>query len=112
MGLMDVLRKAEEQSKNAARRGKELARATLNESGRMMRRKMRVNPPAVQARVSAAETEADGTAQQPQQLQSRPGEKVQKRELASAEFPRKKIISINGKDVRTEEVAPPSRRTA
>ena len=46
MGLMDVIRKAEEQSRRAARRGLERARATWNSTERRLRRKMRVNPPS------------------------------------------------------------------
>jgi hypothetical protein len=48
MGLMEVIRKAEEQSRRAARRGMERARATWNSTERRLRRKMRVNPPADQ----------------------------------------------------------------
>src|SRR5579884_415776 len=118
MGLMDVLRKAEEQSKNAARRGKELARATLNESGRRLRRKMRMNPPAA-AKSAAPEP---GTAAQAQVPTSTPQPATGQRRRVSEsgarerEAVRKKIVSINGKDVRTEEVstetANPDRRTA
>ena len=46
MGLMEVIRKAEEQSRRAARRGLERARATWNSTERRLRRRMRVNPPA------------------------------------------------------------------
>ena len=102
MGLMDVLRKAEEQSKNAARRGRELARATLNESGRKLRRKMRVNPPAApsaQMSSQAGQLETHTTrealprtAPQPESAGPQP------------ESIRKKIVSINGQDVRTEDV--------
>ena len=42
---MDVIRKAEEQSRRAARRGMERARATWDSTERRLRRKMRVNPP-------------------------------------------------------------------
>jgi len=46
MGLMDVIRKAEEQSRRAARRGMERARATWDETERRLRRKMRINRPS------------------------------------------------------------------
>jgi hypothetical protein len=113
MGLMDVLRRAEEQSKNAARRGKELARATLNESGRTLRRKMRVNPPTSATQVSPAAPEgSEQGAKKSKPLQARIPSAQRKLEAPAAELPRKKIISINGEDVRTEEVTPPARRTA
>jgi hypothetical protein len=55
MGLMDLIRKAEEQSRRAARRGMERARATWDETERRLRRKMRVNrPPAEGTRAATA----------------------------------------------------------
>jgi hypothetical protein len=100
MGLMDLLRRAEEQSRTAARRGKEIARATLNESGRILRRKMRVNPPRQEPLMA-------GT---PRQQERRPGGSSQ---IAQPAAPtRKKIISVNGQDVRTEEVLSPRKRSA
>lgn len=103
MGLMDVLRKAEEQSKNAARRGRELARATLNESGRKLRRKMRVNPPAgPSAQIS---TEGGKSETKRQTTQERLPRTVPHGNAGpQPETIRKKIVSINGEDVRTEEV--------
>lgn len=44
MGLMDSLRKAEEQGKSAARRGMELARGGWEDAERRIRRKMRIYP--------------------------------------------------------------------
>jgi hypothetical protein len=107
MGLMDLIRKAEEQSRSAARRGRELARATLNESGRMLRRKMRVNPPAS----ANSKTEPASNATPAQTAGSLgAGTAASRQPRAQAQEARKKIISINGQDVRTEEVAVPGRR--
>jgi len=105
MGLMDLIRKAEEQSLNAARRGRELARSTLNESGRMLRRKMRVNP-AVNSTKEAA-TNAAPT-QSSDSISS--GDAASPHPTGRRQETRKRIISINGKDVRTEEVPAPGRR--
>ena len=99
MGLMDLIRKAEEQSRSAARRGRELARTTLNESGRMLRRKMRVNPPANSTKEPATNT------QTPDSLEAN----VAGSPPTSGSSP-KRIISIHGKDMRTEEVPAPGRR--
>lgn len=108
MGLMDVLRKAEEQSKNAARRGKELARATLNESGRRLRRKMRVNPPSNSA---ALASEPAVLEPQPTSASLSGTSPVQDAGPRAAEAVRKKIVSINGHDVRTEDVRTEDVRT-
>ena len=81
MGLMDAIRRAEEESRDAARRGLEKARATWNDTERMLRRRMRVNRSKNEdAQTNAAE-------------------------------PRNKIVSINGRDVKPEEI-PGARRTA
>ena len=82
MGLMDTLRKAEERSREAARR---LERALgLEDKGRLLRRKMRVVP---------------GTA---------PG--TQETSASAPPKQRTPIISIHGKDVRAE--VEKDRRTA
>ena len=49
MGLMDSLRRAEEEGKALARRGMEKARAGVEDAERTMRRKMRVHPRPVSA---------------------------------------------------------------
>ncbi len=72
MGLMDSLRKAEERSRDAARR---LERALgLEDKGRALRRKMRITP----GHASGAQT------------------------IAAPSKPRTPIISINGRDVPAE----------
>jgi len=104
MGLMDLIRKAEEQSLSAARRGRELARATLNESGRILRRKMRVNPAVnstEEAATNAAPTQSSGNIGSGGAAPHPAGRRQETR---------KRVISINGKDVRTEEVPAPGRR--
>jgi hypothetical protein len=45
MGLIDTLRKAEEQGRGAAHRGLEKARGTWDNAERRLRRKMRMRPP-------------------------------------------------------------------
>ena len=105
MGLMDLIRKAEEQSLSAARRGRELARSTLSESGRSLRRKMRVNPPVNstnEAATKAAPSQSSGSIDSGGAASPQPARRTQET--------RKRIISINGKDVRTEEVPAPGRR--
>lgn len=73
MGLMDTLRKAEERSRDAARR---LERALgLEDKGRALRRKMRITPGHA-SRAQAASTTASSK--------------------------RAPIISINGRDVPAE----------
>ncbi len=44
MGLIDTLRKAEEQGRGAARRGLEKARGAVDDAERRLRRKMRLHP--------------------------------------------------------------------
>ena len=44
MGLIDTLRKAEEQGRGAAHRGLERARGTWDDAERRLRRKMRLHP--------------------------------------------------------------------
>lgn len=74
MGLMDTLRKAEERSRETARR---LERALgLEDRGRILRRKMRIVPGSV------------------------PG--AQDLSTSAPPKPRTPIISINGKDVPAE----------
>lgn len=98
MGLMDLIRRAEEQSRTAARRGRDVARATWNETGRKLRRKMRVNSPSGKVAVQPPAVPAIANSGPPSQ---------------AAASPRKKIVSINGQDVRVEEQpAPHGRRSA
>jgi hypothetical protein len=56
MGLMDSLRRAEEQGRDAARRSLEKAREGWEDAERRIRRKMRIHPSALRkgkARVAA-----------------------------------------------------------
>jgi hypothetical protein len=55
MGLMELIRKAEEQSRRAARRGMERARASWDETERRLRRKMRLNRPPAETPTAGAE---------------------------------------------------------
>jgi hypothetical protein len=58
MGLMDSLRRAEEEGKALARRGMEKARNGAEEAERTMRRKMRVHPRSVSAPASVTKNDA------------------------------------------------------
>src|SRR5947209_4573567 len=95
MGLMDVIRKAEEQSRRAARRGMEKARATWNQTERRLRRRMRVNRPEQNGTADAA-----SRWQSPALFSSGDGEASE----PASQPPRARIISIHGKDVRKEDV--------
>ncbi len=57
MGLIDTIRKAEERSREAARRGLDRARTGWHDRGRTLRRKMRLNWPGQKPAVVAP---ADG----------------------------------------------------
>lgn len=54
MGLMDSLRKAEEHSREVARRSLEKAREEWDGAERRIRRKMRIHPPAKKRKAIAA----------------------------------------------------------
>jgi hypothetical protein len=63
MGLMDSLRRAEEEGKTLARRGMEKARAGFDDAERVMRRKMRVHPRSGTATAAPSNAEATDPAQ-------------------------------------------------
>ncbi len=77
MGLMDALRRAEEQSKDLGRRGVEAAREGIEDASRRVRRKMRIYP----ATAGQKEATPDAT----------------EREMEDAR--RKAIVSVHGEDV-------------
>lgn len=77
MGLMDALRRAEEQSKDLSRRGMEAAREGIEDASRRVRRKMRIYP------TDAGHNEATPDATE--------------REMEDAR--RKAIVSVHGEDV-------------
>jgi hypothetical protein len=79
MGLMDSLRRAEQEGKALARRGMEKARNGAEEAERTMRRKMRVHPRAASTPVSVTRNDAPDPA-------------------AGG------IISIHGRDIDSEEL--------
>ena len=62
MGLMDSLRRAEQEGKALARRGMEKARSGAEEAERTMRRKMRVHPRPTSATASATHNDASDPA--------------------------------------------------
>jgi hypothetical protein len=83
MGIINALREAEEKSRQAARRGKERARATWDETERVLRRQMRVRPKK-SAPENAGETPR----------------KVSARDTTE----RKPIVSLHGRDLSDKEL--------
>lgn len=83
MGLMDSLRRTEEQGKALARRGIDKARNAVEDTERAMRRRMRVHP---------------------QRSEPAAGPYVRRREAEPAEPATKPIVSINGRDVDYDEL--------
>ena len=87
MGLMDKLRKAEEQGRNATRQAFERAKHFTEDTERRIRQKMRIYPPA------AGESQP-GT----------PGAGGNHRQQGG-QPERAPIISIHGEDIETDKVA-------
>jgi hypothetical protein len=56
MGLMDALRRAEEQGRDTARRGLERAKDTWEDAERRLRRRMRVFPGSMKSGRSTGDT--------------------------------------------------------
>ena len=103
MGLMDTIRKTEERSRDAARRGLQKAKAGFEETERALRRKMRIYPDSKTAPVN------DMNAMSPNEAGLSNNNSVQDSgEIASGEMKRV-IVSVNGKDV---EPAQPDRKVA
>ena len=100
MGLIDTIRRAEERSKQAARRGMEMARHGWEDGERMLRRKWRVHPGQRQADAGEGSNAAQPSASmQPTQLVDA---EMRRRELEGAGL--RAIVSIYGRDVREEDV--------
>jgi hypothetical protein len=83
MGLMDSLRRTEEQGKALARRGMEKARGAVEDTERAMRRRMRVHP---------------------QRTESAAAPYVRREEAEPTEPAPKPIVSIHGRDVDLEDL--------
>jgi hypothetical protein len=86
MGLIDKLRKAEEQGKYAARQAFERAKHFSEDAERRIRQKMRIYPPS--AAGGDSQPTSGAGARKPGALPERGG-----------------IISIHGEDVETDKVA-------
>jgi hypothetical protein len=114
MNIIDRLRRAEHQSKEAAREGFERALHTWEDAQTMIRRKMRIYPrstnqlrgtapaaPTAPAPVSsvASPEEAAAPANHSSASDSTPAPPSETREEA------KPIVSVHGKDIDTEEPA-------
>lgn len=110
MGLMDRLRKAEEQGKDAARHAMERAREVREDAQRRIRQKMRIYPVQAngsapsevsQANPMAGLAAVDGEADT--------GEDVHHLEATQKPAP---IISIHGKDLESAGQTEAKRKTA
>jgi hypothetical protein len=91
MGLMDRLREAEEQGKEAARNAYERARDLGEDVQRRLRQKMRIYP-ADRAATPSEESQAQPAATVPPESEME--------DIRHLEAQRQPIISIEGKDVR------------
>ena len=92
MGLMDKLRKAEEQGKRAARNAFERAKDLGEDAERRIRQKMRIYPPSTNglpSEVSQAGPAGDVVAMQRNTLETQESPEAE-------EVP---IVSIHGKDI-------------
>ena len=107
MGLIDTIRRAEERSKQAARRGMEMARHGWEDGERMLRRKWRVHPGQRQAAAGQGSNAAQPSASVHPTTLMNDAEML--RQLDDAE--RHAIVSINGKDVRENDAQQEIRRS-
>ncbi len=98
MGLMDALRRAEEQGKSAARRGYEKAREGWGDAESRLRRKMRIFPRGVNKRRSAPVSSSEMTAGL---QETTPEQPVDERDTVP-----RPIVSVNGRDVEKPAAAP------
>jgi hypothetical protein len=110
MGLMDTIRKTEERSRAAARRGMQIARSGWEDTERALRRRMRIYPESknkkTAGRSSGAPSQAAVKDDVVHDVLSR-----QDDQGASPAAKRPAIVSVNGKDLGPEE-RPPDRRIA
>jgi len=122
MGLMDRLRKAEEQGKDAARHAMERAREVREDAQRRIRQKMRIYPVQAngsapsevsQANPMAGLTAADGeaeTGEDIRHLEATPEVNPEVNHEANRKTP--PIISINGRDLERAGQSEGKRRSA
>ena len=128
MGLIDTIKRAEERSKQAARRGLDLARQGWDDTERAMRRKWRIFPTQVVASQAENGSATLPVRTSPREINppagstsvpNRTGEKQPSPPEAEG-VPRRPIISINGRDVENDvaekrddgEEAPGKRKSA
>lgn len=92
MGLIEKLRKAEEQGKQAARNAFERARELGEDAERRIRQKMRIYPPSADNHVPADNSRAARAGVQSGGSTSNQSEVVP-------------IVTIRGEDIKTDKVA-------
>ncbi len=92
MGLMDALRRAEEQGKNAARHTYEKAREGWGDAESRLRRKMRILPRGANKRRNAPVSRGGMTAGLHDMAPQQP---IEEREKAAP----RPIVSVDGRDV-------------
>ncbi len=115
MGLMDVIRRAEQRSKQAARHGMDVARHGWEDTERLVRRKWRVHPGPAAPPLSKSERQklspVNSVQPSPEgNVEAGPGSTIPRdderartrREYEDAE--RNAIVSINGRDVSEAEI--------
>ena len=99
MGLMDRLRKAEEQGKDAARHAMERAREVREDAQRRIRQKMRIYPVQANGSAPSQVSQANpmaGLATADSEAEADTGEDIHHLEATQKTAP---IISINGEDL-------------
>lgn len=97
MGLIEKLRKAEEQGKQAARNAFERAKELGEDTERRIRQKMRIYPPCAAGTAETSRRKAAGVAAGGQR---RPSETVR------SEQEREPIVSVHGEDLeKSDKVA-------
>jgi hypothetical protein len=109
MGLIDALRRAEEQGKHSALRGLDKARTGWTDAESAIRRKMRIHPRTsspTAAPVSMAGEHVEPTGYDPASQE----EFRREREYEDAE--RKAIVSVKAEDLSSERTDVPKRNAA
>jgi hypothetical protein len=92
MGLMDTIRKTEERSRAAARRGLQKAKAGWEDTERALRRKMRIYPDSKAAPVNNANVMSRSEAGV-SNISERDSDRIASDDMKRA------IVSVNGKDL-------------
>jgi hypothetical protein len=95
MGLIEALRKAEDQARQTARRSMERAMGSLDDAERAIRRRMRIYPKSL-----AAMRVIDGARREPPEVTST--DPSDRRRFEDAQ--RRAIVTVHGHDADTEQI--------